>query len=137
MVDERITKQMFVFSDEGFIDMSLQLPQPIFNTVLCKTPYTARVLDGHVRESIISALNARDVDSTVRNIGAVSDSENNIVATVLDGYRREKRALVARLSYIDDYAYQTQSQKDAEKARCISRIEQIDRSLETITTRVT
>jgi hypothetical protein len=137
MVDERITKQILVFSDEGFIDMSLQLPQPILNTVLCKTPYTVRVLDGNVRESIISALNAGDVDSAVRNIGAVSDSENNIVATVLDGYRREKRALVARLSYIDDYAYQTQSQKDAEKARCISRIEQIDRSLETITTRVT
>jgi SNF2 family DNA or RNA helicase len=137
MVNENIIKQILVFSDEGFIDISLQLPQPILNTVLCKTPYTVRVLDGNVRESIISALNAGDVDSAVRNIGAVSDSENNIVATVLDGYRREKRALVARLAYIDDFAYQTQSQKEAEKARCISRIEQIDRSIDTITSRVT
>lgn len=136
-VNESLVKQILVLCDDDFVDSSLQLPQPVLNTVICKTPYTVRVLNGSVRDSIIQALNAGDVESAVRNIGAVSDSEHNIVATVLDGFRREKRALVARLSYIDDYAYQTQSQKDAEKARCATRIEQIDRSLETITERVT
>jgi SNF2 family DNA or RNA helicase len=137
MVNENLVKQILVLSEDGFVDSSLQLPQPVINTVLCKTPYSVRVLDGNVRENIISALNAGDVDSAVRNIGAISDSELNIVTTVLDGYRRERRALVARLAYIDDYAYQTQSQKEAEKTRCNSRIEEIDRSLETITSRVT
>jgi hypothetical protein len=104
-VREDLVKQIAVFCDEGFIDRSLNLPEPIARTVLCKTPYIVRVLRGHVRDSIIRALNGGDVDAAIRSMGAICDTESNIVSSVMKGYRREKRGLEARLNYIDDFDY--------------------------------
>ena len=135
-VNEALVKRLAVFCDEDFIDRSLNLPEPIVNTVMCKTPYSVRVLSGNVRASIIRALNAGDVDSAVRNMGAFVDTESNVISTVIERYKREKRALEARLSYIDDYVYQSRGQREAERARCTSRIAQLERNLATISERV-
>ena len=135
-VNEALVKRLAVFCDEDFIDRSLNLPEPVVSTVLCKTPYSVRVLSGNVRASIIRALNAGDVDSAIRNMGAFVDTESNIVSAVVERYKMEKRALEARLSYIDDYVYQTRGQREAERARCTSRIAQLERNLSTISERV-
>lgn len=135
-VNEELVKHLAIFCDEDFIDRSLNLPEPFVHTVLCKTPYSVRVLSGNVRGSIIRALNAGDVDAAIRSMGAIADTESNIVSSVVEGYRREKRALEARVNYIDDYVYQSQGQRDAERARCNARIAVLDRNLTTISERV-
>lgn len=135
-VNENLVKQIAVFSDEDFVNASLQLPEPLVNTVLCKTPYSVRILHGNVRQTVIRALNAGDAETAVRQIGAYSDTESNIVSTVLDRYNREKRALEARLTYIDDYINTTQGQRDAERARCNQRIAELERSIKSISERV-
>eukprot|EP00873_Tetraselmis_striata_P026995 jgi/Tetstr1/447259/TSEL_034696.t1 len=134
-VNEDLVKHLAIFCDEGFIDRSLNLPEPRVHTVVCKTPYSVRVLSGNVRGSIIRALNAGDVDAAVRSMGAIADTESNLVSSVVDGYRREKRALEARINYIDDYVHQSQGQRDSERARCNARIAVLDRNLTTISER--
>ena len=135
-VNENLVKRLAIFCDEDFVDRSLNLPEPLVHTVLCKTPYSVRVLSGNVRASVIRALNAGDVESAVRNMGALVDTESNIVATVVERYRREKRALETRLNFIDDYVYQSRGQRESERARCTARIAQLERSLATISERV-
>jgi len=135
-VNESLGKQIAVFCDEDFVDRSLNLPEPVVNTVVCKTPYSVRVLSGNVRGSIIRALNAGDVETAARSMGAFMDTESNIVSEVVERYKREKRALEARLGYIDDYVYQSRAQREAERTRCTTRISQLERNLATIAERV-
>lgn len=135
-VNENLVKRLAIFCDDDFVDRSLNLPEPLIHTVICKTPYSVRVLSGNVRASVIRALNAGDIDSAVRNMGAFVDTESNIVAAVVDRYRREKRALETRLNFIDDYVYQSRGQRESERARCTARISQLERSLATISERV-
>lgn len=135
-VDERLVKRMLVYSDSDFVDASLQIPEPVVFTVPCRTPFVVRVLAGSVRASIVRALNAGDVAAAVRNMGATLDTEGNVIAAVLDRYKRERRVLEGRLGYVDDLVNLTRAQREAERARCEARIGVLDRCVASISERV-
>ena len=74
--------QLYLRSDESFIEESFRLPEIKFSVVRCKNTIIHNVLNGIVSSNILNMINAGDIDSAIQHIGCETLEEDNLINIV-------------------------------------------------------
>ena len=136
-IPREFIKPLIIKNSEAYIESSITLPAIISNIVRCKTPHSINILHGIVDKNIIDSLNAGDVDRAISYITSNNkNTEENIVSMLIEKYNKQLTNYKLRLTMTNDYVYDTEDDKLAEIAAITKKIDDIDKKIAMITSRI-
>jgi hypothetical protein len=129
---------LVVRNSDAYVDSSLTLPEPQVEIVECRASHALRVLSGiDGLGSIISCLNANDVESAMAHISSSNrTSEDNVVAALMEKLRREAHNLEQRVVQQGALEFATEEEREASTARLVKKRDDVRRRLELVRDRV-
>jgi len=77
--DAKNIKLMLIKCKKEFVRNSFKLPIPEEKYYLCKMPIIFQTVKGFVANNIIEKLNANDITGAIKDLGAKTDTQDNIV----------------------------------------------------------
>jgi hypothetical protein len=72
-------KLIFFKNNDEFIDKSFNLPKIIYKTIMCKSPYSLRVLKGLVDNETMNLINAGDIKTAIKRLNCSTTDSESIV----------------------------------------------------------
>lgn len=130
-------KLLIARNSESFVSSSMELPEPLVHIVKCRTPYAIRVLRGVVDRAVIQRLNAGDVTAALQHISPQNrGSEDNIITVLLNKLSRQEHNLTQRITLLSDLQYDTEDEREAERARLTSQLDDTRDRMNNIRSRV-
>jgi hypothetical protein len=106
MLPNEIRKSIILRNDDKFIQDSFNIPQPIIETILCKNPRMANLLQGIVNVDIMNAIHAGDINNAINQYGGEQVSDDNaliasITTTMMDKCERYRSNIETLKRYIE------------------------------------
>ena len=135
--DRDIVRTIIMKNDDGFVDRSMLLPEPVFHNIHSKTPMSIRVLHGMVDPRIIDSLNANDVETAISMISPNNrGTESNIIDLLLEKLDRQLHNYNIRLQMISAQRFDTDQDRVTEEAKVNDKIKELNEKMECIKSRV-
>jgi len=94
-----------------WIEKSLKRPRVVHQDILCRTPVSARLLQGFVPASAMEALHAGDVAGAMTALGLKGTSKEGIVARVTESLRSEVVKAEKTLAFKREMEYSSAAAK--------------------------
>ena len=136
-IDKEIVKILVVRNHPDYVQQSMILPTMEVHNVLCKAPASINILNGLVSRQIIDALNGGDIASALQYVNPFNrTSEDCIVQSLIDKFRRNLSNLHERLDLCRRIQYDDESDRISEMARIHAQIADTSRRIECIKERV-
>jgi len=76
-------------NNDSYVDSSLRLPQPIINTIICRSSKILNIFDGVLSQEVKNMLLAEDIQGVVSHLGIETISENNIIKVLCSNLEKE------------------------------------------------
>ncbi len=122
---------------EQFVGRSIQLPELIEQTILCRACASVRVLDGLVSSNILEHLNAGDTQGALQCISANhKGTQDSIIRTLIDKLERERQNLVVRLDTTSLMVYDTDAEREEDRRRLQAKLQEVTHKISSIEARV-
>lgn len=126
-----IFKALVVKNSEGFIESSMRLPEMVYTTIKCRTPYAINILNGIVDRNVIESLNAGDVEGAISFISVNNrGSRENIVEIILEKMNNQLKNYELHRTMISGLVY------DDERER-VTDIANLNRKIDDVTNKIT
>ncbi|PNH12542.1 putative helicase [Tetrabaena socialis] len=138
-MNHAMMKTLVVKNKDAFVIQSMSL-SPITQVIVrCRTPMTINLLNGLVDKMLINFLNAGDIASALQFINpANKDTEENIVAALIDKYNRALRALDAKHAYMQSTGdMESGDDNVAELTRIVRKQQEMRGKIDCIRSRIT
>lgn len=118
-----------------FIRLSFTLEEPVFETIYCELPETLQMIKGYVNDSVISKINANDIDGAILDLGGTIDTGNNLIDLITKNMKNEIISLESKLDTLEKVEISQQEYENKKKDlsyRLNSLVERRDRLIESI-----
>lgn len=136
-VPKAIMKTLIIKNAEGYVQRSLELPRMNMLRIGCRTPAVISVLNGIVDRSIISFLNAGDVQRALQFINPTQRmSEDNIISAIVEKYTWQLNNLRVRKSILGQIHYEDPTERGREYQSLQTREAELEKSIDLIRERI-
>lgn len=98
--DEKNIKLMLIKCKKEFVRNSFKLPIPEEKYYLCKMPILFHTIKDFVTNNIIEKLNANDIIGAIRDLGAKTDTQDNIITIISKDFTIELENKNKELEYV-------------------------------------
>jgi SNF2 family DNA or RNA helicase len=124
-------KTLVVKNSEAFIESSMHLPEMVFTTIKCRTPYAINILNGIVDRNVIESLNAGDVEGAISFISASNrGSQENIVDILLEKMNNQLKNFELHKTMIGGLMYDDERERATDLANLNKKIDDMKNKME-------
>ena len=127
-----MTKLFTVKNSNSFVKDAFNLMPPTITDVLCKTPYSIKVLSGNVSNELLNFINAGDIDGAMESLHCDKVSEDNLVSLVTQDLMTNLDNLKIELNMKAQMTWKNHKEKSESLSKIHTKITEVANKIQNI-----
>lgn len=135
--DKKIRDYVVIKNNDEYVDSSLRLPQPILNTIICRSSVILNIFQGIINQDVKNMLLAEDIQGVVNYLGLTQCSETDIINVLCENMEKELENAKINLKAKMIMNYHTEQSKQEAIDKINDKIASIEQKIENVRQRIT
>ena len=127
-----IRKLFTVKNSNSFVKEAFNLMPPTITNIVCKTPYSIKVLSGNVSNELLNFINAGDIDGAMESLHCDKVSEDNLVSLVTQDLMTNLDNLKIELNMKAQMTWKNDKEKSESLSKIYTKITEVTNKIQNI-----
>ncbi len=112
LLHRKIFDNLVIKNNDSYVDLSFNLPNILYNTIICKEPLYVNLLSGIVSNQILQYLHGGDIQGAMECVNKNNvNTQENIINKILEDYVFKLNNFDIKIEYINRTLYQNENDR--------------------------